>query len=265
MRYTSNDMYIQELVQQVFSTSIQTGTVFLYALLGGFIPALFWLWFWLHEDQHHNEPRRVIVKVFLLGMIAFFVAYILERTVAAYIFKQITNPGSFDIESAAEGNTTLTLIYVIIEELCKFFAAYVIAFRTKIFDEPIDGFVYLMTAAIGFAAMENTIYLIQPLLHGQTVEIVITSYMRFIGSSILHVTSSGALSVCIGLSFCKPFWIRESWTWTGLLIACLIHWAFNVFLIIHNGSSTFLVFSSIWMVAIGLILMLEKVKQNKCF
>jgi len=258
-------MHIYDTVLHIFSNSGQTLTVFIYALLGGFVPALFWLWFWLHERQKHNEPRRVIVKVFLLGMISVFLSYILQRIIAGYLTYNTSNLGILEIDTQIQNHPLLTLVYVIIEEVTKFGAAYVIAFKTKIFDEPIDAFVYLMTAALGFAAMENTLYLIQPLLQGQTVETVITSYMRFVGSSVLHVTASGALSVCIGLSFCKPFWIREMWVWVGLLLACLIHWAFNIFLVIRDGSSAFLVFSSIWIVAIALIIMLEKVKQNKCF
>jgi protease PrsW len=238
--------------------------VFMYALLGGFVPALFWLWFWLHERQSYNEPRKIIAQVFLLGMTAVFISYILQRLIAGYLTYSFIDTGIFDIDREIQDHPLLTLIFVIIEEMTKFGAAYVVAFKTKIFDEPIDAFVYLMTAALGFAAMENTLYLIQPLLQGQTIETIVTSYMRFIGSSVLHVTTSGALSVCIGLSFCKSFWIREMWIWVGLVIACLIHWAFNVFLIIQDGSSAFLVFSSMWMVAIALIIMLEKVKQNKC-
>ena len=149
--------------------------------------------------------------------------------------------------------------------MTKFGAAYVIAFKTKIFREPIDAFIYLMTAAVGFAAMENTLYLVQPLLQGQALETIVTSHMRFIGSSILHVTASGALAVCIGFAFCKSFWKKELYIWCGIILACLIHWGFNVFLTIPNESSAFLVFSSVWMVAIGLILILERVKQIKCF
>lgn len=265
MMYTSmyTTMHIHEIAQHILSTSGQTITVFAYALLGGFVPALFWLWFWLHERQSHNEPRRVILKVFLLGMIAVFISYIIQRLIGRF-FADTGSYGIFQIERQTQ-HPILTLIYVVIEEILKFGSAYVIAFKTKIFDEPIDAFVYLMTAALGFAAMENTLYLIQPLLQGQTIEIIVTGYMRFIGSSVLHVTSSGALSVCIGLSFCKSFWVRETWIWIGLSIACFIHWAFNVFLTIQDGSSAYLVFSSVWMVAIALILMLEKVKQNKCF
>ncbi len=258
-------MHIYEIVTHILSTSGQTLTVFTYALLGGFVPSLFWLWFWLHERQKHNEPRRVIVKVFLLGMIAVFLSYICQRLIAGYITYSTTQLGILEIDTQIHTHPVLTLIYVIIEEIMKFGAAYVVAFKTKIFDEPIDAFVYLMTAALGFAAMENTLYLIQPLLQGQTLETIVTSYMRFVGSSVLHVTASGALSVCIGLSFCKSFWVREMWVWIGLLLASLIHFAFNMFLTINNGSSAFLVFSSVWIVAIGLILMLEKVKQKKCF
>jgi protease PrsW len=263
--YHTYMMHIEQIISLILSSSLQTLTVFTYALLGGFVPALFWLWFWLHEKHEHNEPRRVILKVFLLGMIAVFVSYIFQKFLSTYLTHSISVVGMFDIQAEQEHHHLLMFIYVIIEEMTKFGAAYVVAFKTKIFDEPIDAFVYLMTAAIGFAAMENTLYLIQPLLNGYTLDAIVTGYMRFIGSSVLHVVASGALSVCIGLSFCKSFWVREMWVWIGLLLACIIHWGFNMFMIIHNDSSAFLVFSSVWIVTIGLILMLEKVKQNKCF
>ncbi|MES2623157.1 MAG: PrsW family glutamic-type intramembrane protease [Patescibacteria group bacterium] len=258
-------MHIHELLVQIFSSSLQTLTIFGYALLGGFVPALFWLWFWLHEKHNHTEPRRVIVKVFLLGMVAVFIAYMLQKGIAIYLTGRAASIGIMDFENQAQSNQLLTLIYVIIEETLKFGAAYVVAFKTKIFDEPIDAFIYLMTAAVGFSAMENTLYLIQPLLSGHAINTIVTGHMRFIGSSILHVASSGVLSVCIGLSFYKSFFKKEAYVWIGMILACLIHWAFNVFLVINDGSSAFLVFSSVWIVTIGLILALERVKQLKRF
>lgn len=264
MMYTSV-MNPHEILIHILESSPQTLTVFAYALLGGFVPGLFWLWFWMHEKHDHKEPRGTIVKVFLLGMMAVFVSYVLQRTISTYLMGRAMGYGVVDFENQIGANHVVTLIYVIIEEMTKFGAAYVIAFKTKVFDEPIDAFIYLMTAAVGFAAMENTLYLVQPLLSGATLETIITSHMRFIGSSILHVTSSGALSVCIGLSFCKSFWKKEAYIWIGIAIACLIHFGFNFFLTINDGSSAFLVFSSVWIVTIILILSLEKVKQNKCF
>lgn len=264
MMYT-NAMNAHEILVHILESSPQTLTIFIYVLLGGFVPGLFWLWFWLHEKHKHKEPRSIIIKVFLLGMLAVFVSYVLQKSISMYIMGKAMSIGVVDFENQIGANHTMTLIYVIIEEMTKFGAAYVIAFKTKVFDEPIDAFIYLMTAAVGFAAMENMLYLVQPIMQGAALESIITGHMRFIGSSVLHVASSGALSICIGLAFCKSFWVKEAYTWIGIIIACLIHFAFNFFLIINDGSAAFLVFSSVWIVAIILILVLEKVKQNKCF
>lgn len=245
--------------------SLNTFVIFLYALLGGMIPALFWLWFWMHEKHKHHEPRRLILKVFLCGMAAVFISYICQRGVTEYLHLQAGDLAGADFDAVSDKHYLLTLIYVIIEEMTKFGAAYVIAFRTRAFNEPIDAFIYLMTAAVGFAAMENTLFLIQPLLAGQTLDTIVTGYMRFIGASVLHVASSGVLSIFIGLSFCKKPFIREIHVWLGLIVAVAIHWIFNVLLVTTDGSSTFLVFSSIWVVTIFLILALERVKVIKCF
>jgi RsiW-degrading membrane proteinase PrsW (M82 family) len=120
-----------------------------------------------------------------------------------------------------------------------------------------------MTAAIGFSAMENTLYLIKPLIEGQTVELLIHSNIRFIGASILHVTSSGLLALCIGYSFCKKPFAREVWIWFGLILAVLLHWLFN-FILLKYSHSVIVVFSSVWIVAVFLILSLEKIKRISC-
>jgi RsiW-degrading membrane proteinase PrsW (M82 family) len=234
---------------------IQSGfSVFFFALIGGLIPSLIWLWFWLHEESKHKEPRKVIFITFLLGMLGAFVALFIQ-----YLFNRYFNSHIIDIENYK----TINLIFVIIEEFVKFICAYVIFFRTKLFDEPIDAFIYLMTAAIGFAAMENSLHLIRPLIEGQTFELIVSTHIRFIGANILHVASSGLLALFIGYSFCKKPWIREMYIWFGLITATLAHWLFNLFLLTSVNSVVF-VFLATWAVIIFIILSLENVKRIKC-
>lgn len=234
---------------------IQSGfTVFFFALIGGLIPSLIWLWFWLHEDNKHKEPKKIIFITFLLGMLGAFAALFLQ-----YLFNRYFNSHIIDINNYK----TINLIFVIIEEFIKFVCAYVIFFRTKLFDEPIDAFIYLMTAAIGFAAMENSLHLIKPLIEGQTFELIVNTQIRFIGANILHVASSGLLALFIGYSFCKRPLVREVYIWFGLITATLTHWLFNLFLLTSVDSIVF-VFLATWAVIIFIILSLENVKRIKC-
>jgi RsiW-degrading membrane proteinase PrsW (M82 family) len=232
-----------------------------YSLLAGVIPAIFWLWFWMHEETQHKEPRKIILLTFLLGMLGVFVTFLLQKGFVFYFNLYIENIEPYI--NFIHTHTVVNLIFVIIEEFIKYLCAYVVFFRTKLFREPIDAFIYLMTAAIGFTAMENTLYIIQPLINGQTIDVLINSNIRFIGASILHVTSSGLLALSIGYSFCKKPFTREVYIWFGLILAILLHWLFN-FILLKYSNSVILVFSSVWIVSIFLILSLEKIKRIKC-
>lgn len=235
--------------------------IFFYSLLAGIIPAIFWLWFWMHEETKHKEPRKIILLTFLFGMLGVFVSFFFQKGFTVYFTSYIENIESYI--NFINTHTVINLIFVIIEEFIKFLCAYVVFFRTKLFKEPIDAFIYLMTAAIGFSAMENTLYLIKPLIEGQTVQLLIDSNIRFIGASILHVTSSGLLALAIGYSFCKKPFIREIYIWFGLILAVLLHWSFN-FILLKYSHSVIVVFSSVWIVAVFLILSLERIKRIKC-
>ena len=51
------------------------------------------------------------------------------------------------------------LVIAPIEEFAKLLAVWIAVYRTQDFREPIDGIIYSATAALGFACIENVIYL----------------------------------------------------------------------------------------------------------
>ena len=54
-----------------------TASTLFFAIAGGFIPSLLWLWFWLKEDSH-PEPRTNLIYTFIAGMIVVPIAMIFE-------------------------------------------------------------------------------------------------------------------------------------------------------------------------------------------
>jgi RsiW-degrading membrane proteinase PrsW (M82 family) len=219
----------------------------IYSLIGGILPALFWLWFWMQEDKLHPEPRGRILLAFLGGMVAVALVYPLERW--AYTKFGMTN-------------MTIT-IWAIIEEIAKYAMVSITILHSRVFDEPIDAMEYLITCALGFAAMENTLFILNPLLEGQGLQSLITGNMRFLGASLLHVVSSAILGYCIAREFYRGRFMKFVWRIFGLSMAITLHAAFNAFIIYDNGSKIFIVFSMIWIASLGILLLFEKVKKLK--
>ncbi|HEU0081103.1 MAG TPA: PrsW family glutamic-type intramembrane protease [Candidatus Paceibacterota bacterium] len=218
----------------------------IYASLGGILPALFWLWFWIQEDKLHPEPRKRILLTFWAGMAAVPLVYPLERWAVGHF-----------------GMGTATLVaWAFIEESAKLVMAWFFALRTRDYDEPIDAPEYLITVALGFAALENTIFILGPLLDGHGLDGLATGNMRFIGASLLHVVSSAVLGYCIGREFKQSPVAQDLWRFLGLGIAVALHAVFNAFILYDNGSRTFLVFGCVWAAVIGVLLLLEKLKKQ---
>lgn len=218
------------------------------SLFGGLLPALLWLVFWLREDKLHPEPRYRIALSFIAGMIAVLLVIPVEKAIHSFSGGAITF-------------TTLAL-WAVAEELFKLFAAYFAALRYSANDEPLDPLIYLITAALGFSALENAFFLANFLNDGYTAQSLISGNMRFIGATILHTVSSAAVGIFLGLSYYKESNLKKSYLLTGLAIAIVLHTIFNS-LIIKSGSSAFAAFGSVWIGAIVLILAIEKIKTIK--
>jgi len=222
-----------------------------WALLGGILPALIWLWFWLREDKKRPEPRGLLVFTFIGGMIAVLVVLPLEKFSEEIL--------SFFGIGGITG--LLIIIWAVIEEVVKYVFSYFTALRRRAFDEPIDAPIYLITTALGFAALENTLFLLTPLRDGSIIQSLITGNMRFIGATVLHTLASGVIGLLIGFSFYKNKKIKHEYLAVGLFLAIVLHALFNFFIMRSSNEGVFGIFGVVWVAIVVLILLLERVKR----
>jgi RsiW-degrading membrane proteinase PrsW (M82 family) len=62
------------------ATGIVEAKTIIYAILGGVVPAIFWLWFWLREEDKKNpEPVGLIALTFFVGALSVILAIGLEK------------------------------------------------------------------------------------------------------------------------------------------------------------------------------------------
>jgi len=216
------------------------------ALGAGLLPAVFWLWFWLKEDRH-PEPKWLIALTFIAGMIATIAVIPVEKILLTILGQGLV----------------LIFLWALVEEVFKFWVADFVALRRKEDDEPIDPIIYMITAALGFAALENTLFVINPLLNEGFVGALLTTNMRFIGATLLHTISSGIIGVFMGFSFYKNKELKHSYFYTGLTLAVVLHTLFNFFIIKGKGENIIAVFASVWILIILLLVLFEIIKRIK--
>src|SRR3989344_3350792 len=220
-------------------------TIF-FALSGGILPALLWLWFWLQEDRLHPEPRGMIIRTFIAGMIAVPLVLPLEQLIQKHY---------------AVNLMLVIFLWATAEEIFKWGAVYLVALETSEYDEPIDAVVYMLTGALGFAAMENVFFLITSISNTNVVESLVTGNLRFIGATLLHGLSSGIVGLFMGLSFCKGWFTRKIYLIFGIILAVLLHTLFNIYIMKSGGTSIFVIFCFVWVAIFLLIVGFQKVKK----
>ena len=215
------------------------------ALLLGVAPALFWLWFWLKEDNQKPEPKGLIAILFIIGMTSVIFVIPAQK----FIQNNVTSPEWQIIGWAS------------IEEIIKYLGVVILLYKTKHADEPVDWPIFLITVALGFAALENTMFLIKPLSLDQATVGLLTGQLRFLGSTLLHAVSSGIIGIALGLSFFMGKYIKKIYLLSGIILAIALHSTFNFFIMEDKGSNFLRVLGFLWVVTIIIILLFEKLRR----
>jgi RsiW-degrading membrane proteinase PrsW (M82 family) len=182
-------------------------------VLMGLIAPIFWLVFFLFEDREDPEPRWMILLVFLGGVLAAFLALSPE------IYLSATFP-----QTGLPYQNKLLIPFAFVEEFIKFAVVFLIIKYNKYFDKGIDAMIYMITAALGFAAVENVFTLFNVLELHRVVEITI---IRGIGATLLHALAAGILAF---------YWMRKKLL-VGLISATLLHATFNYLILRVEGDA----------------------------
>ncbi|MFZ5559606.1 MAG: PrsW family intramembrane metalloprotease [Patescibacteria group bacterium] len=167
----------------------------------------------------------MVIKIFLLGVLAVPLAGLLEFLVSFGSEKiPLLNKISF-----------VVIGFALIEEILKYLVVRFGVLKNPEFDEPVDAMIYLIIAALGFAAAEN-IYLlsrIQPIIVSlkTTLEFIMT---RFLGATFLHALASGITGYFLAASLLITAKIRKILIGGGILGATILHSVFNYIIILNS-------------------------------
>lgn len=225
-----------------------------YAIVGGFLPPLLWLYFLLKEDSRCPEPRSMIIGTFIVGMLVLplvipFQQYICSLLQACPI-----------VEGKIFPQPVALWFWSAFEELFKYAAVAAFVLWRRSVDESIDYVVYMITAALGFAALENALFLLGPLMNGEIANSVVTGNIRFIGASLLHVVASSLIGFALGFSFMKPRIVRIAYVVGGVILAITLHALFNILIISGEASKMFQALFTVWCAAIVFFALFEILK-----
>ena len=166
-------------------------------------PTVFLLLFVYLRDKYEHEPLGLIGVTFVLGAIGVLPAAFLELLLE----------GFFPVPAILQA-----FLYVaVVEELTKFGAVKIKAYRSFHFNEVMDGIVYAVAASLGFATVENIIYVLRS---GLTVAI-----LRAILSVPDHAVWGGIMGFYLGLAKRdeKASGSGQSQIIKGLAIVILLH------------------------------------------
>jgi protease PrsW len=177
------------------------------------VPALFIVGYFIRRDRAKPEPKKMIVKLFLLGILSTLPVILIE--VSFLEMRCLLYPHYellFPLFKAF-------IIAALVEESFKLFIVRKFAFKKKCFDEVMDGIVYTVIAGMGFACMENVLYVM-----GKGITIGI---LRAFTSIPMHASVSVIMGYWIGRAKYNEG-SRRKFILRGFLLAVLFHGLYDL-------------------------------------
>lgn len=164
------------------------------------------------KDKHEREPLGLLFISFMYGVLS----------TAVTLFISLPLNYIFTINEASVvhqfGNAFFKV--ALVEEFSKFIFIRFILYRNKNFNEPFDGIVYACMVGMGFATLENIIYVFQ---YGAP-----TGFVRMFTAVPAHAT----FAVLMGYFLGKAKFTHKKeiyYSFVALLVATTFHGAYDYF------------------------------------
>lgn len=190
----------------------------MYLLFLALLPGIFLLGLVYGHDKVEKEPTGLLLKLFLLGVLSTIPACIIE-----VVFDSIAK-SNFAWSAIAYLLVKCYLIIAIAEEGCKYFFLKTSTWNSPEFNYTFDGVVYAVTVSLGFATLENILYVFKTGALG-------VALMRAIFSVPGHAMFAVYMGIYYGIAKLSESYMdtagRDKNLMRGLLIAILFHGTFD--------------------------------------
>jgi len=163
------------------------------------------------KDKHEREPAGLLVKSFLLGIAAVIVTFLISFPLEMFV--------PTDEQDLTQQAIHAFVLVGLVEEFSKFLFVRGIVYHDNHFNEPFDGIVYSVMVSMGFATLENILYVSQG---GFTVAV-----MRMFTAVPAHATFAVLMGYYIGKAKFEEG--RGYLSLLGLLSATVFHGAYDYF------------------------------------
>lgn len=163
------------------------------------------------KDKHEREPVSLLVKAFLLGIVAVIVTFLISYPLDMFV--------PTDEQNLSQQAVHAFLLVALVEEFSKFLFVRGVLYHDAHFNEPFDGIVYSVMVSMGFATLENILYVSQ----GGFA----TALVRMFTAVPAHATFAILMGYYIGRSKFEAG--RGYLSAVGLIAATLFHGAYDYF------------------------------------
>lgn len=219
----------------------------LLSILPGFLIISYIYW----RDRHDREPVFYLTVCFVFGMMSTYPAIKMEefgmRDLG--IYNAINDP-----------LMTFTFTFAVVafsEEFVKYIFLRYYIFSKEYFDEPMDGIVYSVMISMGFATLENILYIV---IRADNIEVAFQiGLLRMITAVPAHATFAILMGYFVGLA--KFSEARGNlYLVIGLVSAILLHGTYDFFIFMQMKE--FLVWFTLIFGALSSLIFLRRHSDN---
>lgn len=123
-------------------------------LIAALAPVAVLIYYIYRRDKYQKEPVKELLKAFGLGIMSVFASLIISTPLGSM--------GLYGNEPSTLWGALSTSFFgaAVPEEITKFLMFWLLVRKNRFFDERMDGIVYASVVSLGFAAVENIMYLV---------------------------------------------------------------------------------------------------------
>lgn len=117
-------------------------------------PVLLILLYLYKRDRYEKEPKKLLAKALIFGALTVLPVFFIETWLSGYWDNKYNYPANKLLTAAYDS----FIVAAFTEELFKYLVFIIFIWSNKNFNEKFDGIIYAVYISLGFAAIENIMY-----------------------------------------------------------------------------------------------------------